>query len=162
MKIIYLLSCIAFISSKAQVIHHQMISAQGTSAKLEDGMVITQTVGQSSVIGSFNNSYIKGSQGFQQVIMTKVFDNTNLLTPTIIKVYPIPFKSYININFSSVLEDEEITATIHDLLGKLVYSKVHRIQNQNIELLLETFPNATYLLTIYNSRLKYSAKIIKQ
>jgi len=49
----------------AQSIHHQMLSSQGTSKILNNGMMISQTIGQQSAIGNHTNGVTVG-QGFQQ------------------------------------------------------------------------------------------------
>ncbi len=41
------------ITFHGQVLHHQMLSSQGISKKMPDGSVVTQTVGQQSLIRNF-------------------------------------------------------------------------------------------------------------
>ena len=66
-SILFLISSLS--NLEAQILHHQMISSQGASVQLENGMKITQTIGQLSINGNLNADYLKGTQGFQQAII---------------------------------------------------------------------------------------------
>ena len=47
-------------------LHHQMLSAQGTSGVLSNGLYVGQTIGQQSVIGNYTVDSKTYGQGFQQ------------------------------------------------------------------------------------------------
>jgi hypothetical protein len=71
-----------------------MISSQGATLKNRSGLVVTQTVGQASITGTFSNSLINISQGFQQSNWDSIIFQNN--TPqTNINIYPNPFKDVI-------------------------------------------------------------------
>ena len=65
MKLIYITFLLATTTASAQL-HHQMLSSQGATIKFSNGITVTQTIGQQSVIGNYNNQHVKLGQGFQQ------------------------------------------------------------------------------------------------
>ncbi|MET0946429.1 MAG: hypothetical protein ABWY22_13535, partial [Flavobacterium sp.] len=54
-----------------QELHHQMLSAQGSSKHLTNGMVVSQTIGQQSVLGNYKRNNLVIGQGFQQNIFNR-------------------------------------------------------------------------------------------
>ena len=70
------------INSYGQDLHHQMLSSQGKSTILRNGMLVSQTIGQQSVIGNHTNEVTVG-QGFQQSHWAKyVKSNTSVKSAT--------------------------------------------------------------------------------
>jgi hypothetical protein len=49
------------------VLHHQMISSQGKSSVLSNGIRVKQTIGQQSVSGNSKGDYIV-QQGFHKIV----------------------------------------------------------------------------------------------
>jgi hypothetical protein len=73
-----MISFFTFCSSfYGQVLHHQMISSQGKSSVLSNGIRVKQTIGQQSVSGNSKGDYIV-QQGFQQNRWTKILAETQL------------------------------------------------------------------------------------
>jgi hypothetical protein len=54
-KLLFLLFFNAYLYS--QSLHHQMLSSQGKSYIITNGMLVSQTIGQQSSIGNYKNGY---------------------------------------------------------------------------------------------------------
>jgi hypothetical protein len=50
----------------SQNLQRQMVSAQGNSIALKNGMYVSQSIGQQSVNGTFQKNKLTISQGYQQ------------------------------------------------------------------------------------------------
>jgi len=143
---------------KAQILHHQMISSQGTSTTTSNGVVVNQSIGQQSVIGTSSNSIIV-QQGFQQNFWQKYLA-TNV--PDIkITTYPNPFDELINFQFSSV-PASFIQISIFDIRGRLVFNESVFITNNLLTIELPRLPNSEYLVKLTNEKINYFTKIIKR
>jgi hypothetical protein len=118
MKIILLL--LVSFSGYSQKLHHQMLSSQGASTHLTNGVVVKQTVGQQSPIGNTRTSNFIVGQGFQQSSSGKsVNSQNNIRIKTI--VYPNPFIDKVNFQFSVPILGL-IKIMFYDISGKLVYN----------------------------------------
>lgn len=149
------------VSSVFPQLHHQMISSQGSTVSTTRGTVVTQTIGQQSVIGNktvFNNSFVVG-QGYQQAVW-KVFvqssDNTFA-----IGIYPNPFEDNIHLSVQGNLTGN-CHFQIFDILGRLVrdFTIVENAINQPID--LSDLESATYLVKVSNKNKNYFTKLIRQ
>lgn len=147
------------LSVYSQHLHHQMISSQGASITLFNGVKVNQTVGQQSVIGNYNFSTTTVSQGFQKNLFAK--SDIFVLTDKIkIIVYPNPFVDYLQIQFSKSLNGP-VSITIFDLLGRLVFKDQKEVINNTINLDNLQFPENEYLLKLSGTNFNYSTQIIK-
>lgn len=162
MRTVYLFLFISFSKLNAQVLHHQMLSAQGATVVLSSGMVITQTVGQTSVIGGLTGRFI-GGQGFQQsVLKAKASSTIGVSALTNLSVFPNPFSTSLSVVVPLSLDGTVLPVQIFDMRGRLLYTNSHLVHNQEITLELGTLPSAMYLLSIHTKTINYSTKIIKQ
>ena len=91
-----------FWNASAQL-HHQMLSSQGSTSVTSSGVIVTQTIGQQSVIGNYDNQYFKIGQGFQQAKQANW--SRIILEQTIpefeVSIYPNPFNNIVNIQHNS-------------------------------------------------------------
>ena len=144
-----------------QVLHHQMLSSQGTSKKLSDGIVITQTIGQQSLNGTSNNNYVV-MQGFQQSFWGK-YIATNIISENAIKttIYPNPFSTVINIQFSKPITDL-INLTIYDIRGVKILEENKKATEAILTVDLSFLPASVYLVRLRSLNLNYYTKIIKK
>lgn len=122
---------------------------------------VSQSLGQSSVIGtSFNNGYYL-RQGYQQplnkISVIQGFDSNNDL---IAKIYPNPFEQSVSISFSETVK-EDLNVTVFDVRGKRVYSKIF-IPSQLIQLHLESISSGAYLLKATSNDKQFNAKLLKK
>lgn len=120
---------------------------------------ISQSIGQSSVIGtSFGNGYYL-RQGFQQphkkikVVATSKNNSLKAL------VYPNPFEAKIIINFNENL-DTDIAVQLFDVSGKLVYKKLFS-PSKRIELNLTSLSAGSYMLKAISEEKLFNSKLIK-
>lgn len=141
-----------------QVLHHQMLSSQGTSKKLPNGIVVMQTIGQQSRIGTSNNTFVV-MQGFQQSFWGK-YIASNPIEVIQAKTYPNPFIQTVNIEFSKEIIDE-ITINVFDLSGRLVFEQKKKSDNMILTFLLPLLPSSEYLVRLNTSSFSYFTKIIK-
>lgn len=160
MKYLILLFSISF---HGQVLHHQMISSQGNTTKMADGLLIKQTVGQQSLTGTSKNKEYVVMQGFQQNLWGKYITSNNIDAIESIKIitYPNPFTDAINFQFSKPIK-EEISISIFDILGRLIYEQKKRVDNTIITFDLARLPTSEYLVRLNSPNLNYYTKIVKQ
>lgn len=138
-----------------QKLHHQMISAQGTTVHLSNGMIISQSIGQQSVSGNYNKKKSMIGQGYQQILN---YQNNTPIDTTI--TYPNPISDYINFKFSSDISSP-IKVTIMDLSGKIVFYQ-EKIPFKNI-LTIDNIQivEGKYLVKLIGQNYNYSTKILK-
>lgn len=160
MKYLLLLFSVSFYG---QVLHHQMISSQGASTKTADGLIIKQTIGQQSLIGTSGNKNYVVMQGFQQSLWGKYIASNNVETIEGIKIitYPNPFTETINFQFSKPVADS-ISISIFDVLGRLIYEHNQNAIGAILTIDLNTLPTSEYLIRLSATNLNYYTKIIKQ
>jgi hypothetical protein len=141
-----------------QVLHHQMLSSQGTSKKLPDGIVVTQTIGQQSISGTSSNNYVV-MQGFQQSFWGKFIASnpTEVITAT---TFPNPFVQTVSFEFSKVIT-EEININVFDLSGRLVFEQKKKADNMILTIVLPLLPVSEYLVRLNTPSFSYFTKIIK-
>lgn len=143
--------------SFCQVLRHQMLCSGGNNITVNSNLIVSQSIGQLSVINlNTNSSRVK--QGFQQ-------PNYNLTNSNFINVqfdvYPNPFINFLNIKFDDI-DNDNIKIEIYDIYGKHIYSNFHLIENYLVTIDLKYLPSATYFIIINHKNKKYNTKIIKQ
>lgn len=142
-----------------QKLHHSMISAQGTTAHLPNGVIVRQTIGQQSVTGnqSIDNKMI--GQGFQQSNWGKyVSENKTIVNTT---TYPNPFTDIVNFKFSSFV-DNKFGISVFDINGRLVISETLLSNNNEVSIDLHGLQQAEYLVRLTGNKFEYFTKIIKK
>ena len=162
MKRLLLLVIVNMNLASAQIIHHQMISSQGATIHLSNGMIVTQTIGQTSNIGSFNDYYSKGIQGFQQFVLFNKVNSTDSKVIKNLNAYPNPFKTIITIDIPDRIIGSQYEYILYDMTGKILVKNKATIENNDITINLESLPNTTYILNVLYSGVNYSVKLIKQ
>jgi hypothetical protein len=156
-KILYILLLTTF-GANAQSISNQVISSYGLSAA--NGSAQTDvTIGETVVktVGDGNNTL---TQGFHQtnLIVTTVKENE---TTNNYQFYPNPVNEMLNFNYNNTT-NEPVTLYLFDVNGKLLWSKQHVTDNEQINFNDKT--KGTYFLKvtdIKNNELK-TIKVIKQ
>jgi hypothetical protein len=157
LKLSYLFLLLATSTAYAQL-HHQMISSQGSTSKTNNGIIVTQTIGQQSVNGNYDNQYFKIGQGFQQANWSRI-----ILEQTIpefeVSLYPNPFNNIVNIQHNS---DEDININVFDPAGRLVFKSLINVTSPKQSINLEQLPSGVYLIHLQSNHLKYFTKLIKK
>ena len=141
-----------------QVLHHQMISAQGGTHMLPNGMMVTQTVGQQSPIGNSYNDFYMG-QGFQQSAWINLMESNGIVEVSSL-VYPNPFISNVSFQFSGPV-GPLIRVTIFNVAGIAVYNHESIVENGLLTLNLSHLPSNPYLVRLSAIGFSYFTKIIK-
>lgn len=159
MKYLLLLFSITF---HGQVLHHQMISTQGQTTKIPNGVTINQTIGQQSLTGNSSNKNYVVMQGFQQSAWGNyIASNTTDAFKGITAItYPNPFTTAVTFEFSKPITDG-IDVTIYDVIGRLVYAQKKNVDTTKLTIDLASLPSSEYLVRLSNSNLNYYTKIIK-
>ena len=143
-----------------QQLHHQMLSSQGTSKVLSNGTYISQTVGQQSVIGTYAHDGVTYGQGFQQRLWNK-YISSNAQNAVTTVVYPNPFVSTINVQFSEPIK-EPIAIRVFDIRGRLVFTDTRTATNTILTLELPNLASSTYLIQLATPTYTYYSQILKQ
>jgi len=156
MKYLLLFFCTNFYG---QILHHQMISSQGKSAILSNGLLVKQTIGQQSISGNAKGEYII-VQGFQQNHWAKIVAESPLKNDLTVTTYPNPFVSYVNFQFSKAIKDE-MTVTVFDVSGRLIIQQAKNLEGGILTIDLTSLPNAVYLVRLKNNEINYYTKITK-
>ena len=146
-----------FLGLKAQVLHHQTLSSQGKNVLTNSGFVLSQSIGQNSPSGTFKNSEIVVQQGFQQYLINKGNINNSDI---VIKVYPNPFISYMNFEFSQSLNDD-VQVSLFDLSGKLVKNVYGKSSTNMFRVDFEDIVDGHYIVVLNVGTFKFSTKVIK-
>jgi hypothetical protein len=136
-----------------------MISSQGNSATLSNGLVIKQSIGQQTVSGTSKKEYIV-LQGFQQNYWAQLITSSINKNDLIVTTYPNPFIEDVQFEFSKS-NDEEVLIRIFDTSGRLLFQENKKIKDQLIKLHLGPMPGTIFLVQISNSQLNYYTKILK-
>jgi hypothetical protein len=160
MRLLLLVFSFSFSTLYSQELHHQMLSAQGTSKELPNGMYVSQTIGQQSVIGNYTREGKTYGQGYQQSLWSKyISTNSNNAITTV--TYPNPFISTINFQFSQSIK-EPISINLFDIRGRLIFSQV-KVATENILTIdLPQIADSNYLVQLSTPNYTYYTQILKQ
>jgi hypothetical protein len=160
MRLLLLGLLLTFSSLYSQDLHHQALSSQGTSKELPNGVYVSQTIGQQSVIGNYTKDGKTYGQGYQQSVWSKyISTNTNNAITTV--TYPNPFVSTINFQFSQYIK-EPISINLFDIRGRLIFSQV-KVATENILTIdLPQIADSNYLVQLSTPNYTYYTQILKQ
>jgi hypothetical protein len=146
--------------AQAQELHHQMLSAQGTSKELSNGIYVSQTIGQQSVIGNYTKDGKTYGQGFQQSLWNRyIGSNSNNSITTV--VYPNPFVSTINFQFSQPIGGP-ISVNLFDVRGRLIFTTEKEATENILTLDLPHIADSNYLIRLSTPNYTYYAQILKK
>ena len=161
MKLLLLVFLFSFSTLYSQELHHQMLSTQGSSKELSNGMYVSQTIGQQSVIGNYTKDGKTYGQGYQQSVWSKYIstntNNNNITTVT----YPNPFISAINFQFSQAIK-EPISVSVFDIRGRLIFNQVKQASGNILTIDLPNLASSNYLVRLSTPNYTYYTQILKQ
>ncbi len=134
-----------------------------TSYPIDEKYKITQSIGQSGIIGTKRSNSLIVQQGFLSNIIRFKIDNSEkeeFEEKLDLILSPNPFVDFIKIDFSrkTLLG---IQVQIFDLNGRFIFSKNYQ-PTDNILVPMENFAVATYLVLVTSGKNKYTKKIIKK
>jgi len=160
MKLLLLVFLFSFSKLYSQELHHQMLSALGTSKELSNGIYVSQTIGQQSVIGNYTKDGKTYGQGYQQSVWSKyISTNSNNAITTV--TYPNPFVSTINFQFSQAIK-EPISVSIFDIRGRLIFSQEKQASGNILTIDLPNLASSNYLVRLSTTNYTYYTQILKQ
>lgn len=160
MRLLLLGLLLSFSSLYSQELHHQTLSSQGTSHTLSNGMYVSQTIGQQSVIGNYTSDGKTYGQGFQQSVWSK-YISSNANNAISMVTYPNPFESTINFQFSQAIK-EPISVSVFDVRGRLIYTEQKQALGNILTLELPQLADSNYLVKLTATNYTYYAQILKQ
>ncbi|APY07597.1 hypothetical protein BWZ20_04470 [Winogradskyella sp. J14-2] len=137
------------------------VGSSGSSQTLQTAngtYKVSQSIGQSSVIGTYYNNGYYLRQGYQQPI-SKLKALKNLTLELRAKVYPNPFSQMLFISFSDFVQ-RDISIRIFDIKSRVIYTKVF-LPAQRIELQIEDISTGTYFLNVSSGEKYFNTKLIK-
>ena len=143
----------------SQNLQRQMVSAQGNTFTIGNGMYISQSIGQQSLTGTAQKNNLTISQGYQQSQWSKYF-KTNDDTVISTKTYPNPFFDSISFKFSKPI-NTSIQITLFDITGKIVFQETKLPNEMILTLSNLQLPSATYLVHLATPKFNYYTQIIQ-
>ena len=149
------------VSSSAQELYKQTILSQGTTSNLESGLIVSQSIGQESVIGNFTNGDVKIIQGFQQPFWARLISNSSSVIPIEITHFPNPVTDNLNLNFYNY-EIGELNLSIYDYSGRILIKRNISVESGKSIVDLTTLPSGSFLIGLKNNKINYYIKIIKK
>ncbi|WP_188220750.1 T9SS type A sorting domain-containing protein [Flavobacterium pokkalii] len=155
MKYLLLLFSVSFYG---QVLHHQMLSSQGTTTEIANKVIVSQTIGQQSIVGNSTKGAVV-MQGFQQSLWNS-YITQNDKTAITAQTYPNPFSDIVNFQFSEALSGE-LSIYVFDVSGRLVFKNSQNIEASVFSIDLSKLTRSEYLVQLKNKRITYYTKIIK-
>lgn len=120
---------------------------------------VSQSIGQSSVIGTKINKNYTILQGYQLSSIT-VNMNPNVENDLKATIYPNPFEESINIAFDKLIK-EEISIQIFDMTGREVFSKRFP-PNQILNVRLHNISIGIYSMLVISENKRFVANILKK
>jgi hypothetical protein len=154
-----LITLLISISCFSQDLHHQALSSQGISKELSNGFYVSQTIGQQSVIGNYTRDGKTYGQGYQQSIWSQYIQST-ANNPITTVVYPNPFVSSINFQFSQPI-NERIQMELFDVRGRLIFQTEQEPIDNLLTVSLPNLASSNYLVKLTASNYTYYTQILK-
>jgi hypothetical protein len=149
------------VSTNAQELYKQTILSQGATSNLESGLIISQSIGQESVIGNFSNDNVKIIQGFQQPFWTRLISNSSSVIPIEITHFPNPITDNLNLSFYNY-DIGELILSIYDYSGRILMKRNISVESGKSIVDLTMLPSGSFLMGLQNDKINYYIKIIKK
>jgi hypothetical protein len=122
--------------------------------------LVQQSIGQASVIGTFNNAGYTLRQGFiQPNVLAKIVD-ANMSIDLEVIFYPNPFIESATLAFTETIKGT-IEIGVFDMLGRLVFSNTYNAE-QNLEVQFKNLSVADYILKVTANNKQFVKSIIKK
>lgn len=157
--IIFALICV---TTYSQTLKKQTLSSQGSSHFVyanNKSYFLQETIGQASEIRTYEANNHSLRQGFLQPISARIITD-NLDSNLQGFIYPNPFENEINIRFDEPIYDT-VSITVHDILGRLVYSKPHN-PSQQLLLIFNGLSSGTYVMHVQMRSEIFVAKLVRR
>jgi carboxypeptidase C (cathepsin A) len=146
------------VTFQGQVLHHQMISAQGASKKLTDDISVSQTIGQNSSIGTSSLNFVI-QQGFQQSFWGK-YIASNPQKQLKFTTYTNVFIQTLNFEFLKLVSNN-IQVNIFDISTRLIFNQRKKVDNLLLTIQLPVLSRGEYFVRLHTSIFTLHPKILK-
>ena len=140
----------------------ETLALQGSSHfvyKNNKSYFLQETIGQASVIKTYNANNYSLRQGFLQPISATIISE-HLDTTLQGVIYPNPFYNEVNVRLAEPVYDD-ITVVLYDVLGRLVFSQVYHPM-QLLVLKFDNISSGNYLLRMQMRSEVLVAKIVRR
>lgn len=122
--------------------------------------MVSQTIGQQSITGSFSENKFLIQQGFQQALITNIANVTGFVSNQTI-AFPNPFVDIIYFNFSQHIK-ENLTVMVYDNIGRIVYKHVFISPGDSININLGLLNPQNYVVSLSAPNYSFATIIIKE
>ena len=131
-----------------------------TSSQNNKTFIVQQSVGQASVIGTFNTTKYTIRQGFiQPDVLSKIINN-NISLDLEASFYPNPFVESVTLAFIEKIEGK-VEVAVFDMLGRLVFLNSYTAE-QNLKVQFHNLSVADYVLKVTANNKQFVKNIIKK
>lgn len=121
--------------------------------------IVSQSIGQSSVIGTSRNTEFVLRQGYQQPSIKMNSSSGNFNDKLKAKIYPNPFDKSVYISFSERITNE-FKIFLFDVKGSLIYTQKFA-PSQFVNLELGDYSKGAYILLVEYNGISFRSKLIK-
>jgi len=148
---------------KTQYLVRSTLGSSGFSKTItsnQGNYYVSQSVGQSGVIGTSTKNNYTIRQGFQQPpISAQVVELPGQMKLKA-NVFPNPFLHSIDVIFEELIKDE-LSVTIYNLSGTLILSEKYSAA-QSLNLPLDFLSKGNYIIKIATENKQFVSKIVKE
>ena len=116
---------------------------------------VSQSIGQSSVIGTYSKNGYVLRQGYQQPL-TKVKLTSEFDFSLKAEVHPNPFNQAITITFSDTMR-KDISVLMYDVNTKVIHAQEF-LPAQQVELRIKDISSGTYFLKVLSGKKHFNTK----
>ena len=146
-------------SAFGQSLRNQNMGAMGSSASTASGgLYLQQSVGQSSVTGTFTTRSAYLSQGFLRGVVAL---SKELLPPFTAIAFPNAFADQLRLRFTTD-HSEATQVQVYDSQGRKVYEQLHQPIDREIELQLPFLATGIYLVQLTSGQRHTQIRVIKK
>lgn len=167
MKLLLLISfCCVFqqqVLSQSNPIIRSTTGASGASIQVEKEnktLLIQQSIGQPSAIGTYSNTNYVLRQGFIQPNILAKIKEKNVPLDLKLNIYPNPFDKQISLTFNESIRSK-INITVFDVSGRLIVTKAYE-PYQYLDVKLNNLPSGEYILKVIANQKQFITKILKK
>lgn len=147
-------------SNQAQTLARASWVAMGSSLSTSNfnSLAVQQSIGQSSVIGSYNGGSLQVNQGFLQgrrELAKELIPHFGVLA------FPNSFSEQIHFRFSQT-HQEATQVRVYDIQGRLVFEAICIPQQNEVALNLSFLASGTYITHLKSGNKMVQTRIIKK
>ena len=146
-------------SAFGQSLRNQSIGSMGSATTSgSGGLYLQQSVGQSSVTGTFATSSAYLSQGFLRGVVAL---SKEVLPPFTAIAFPNAFADQLRLRFTTD-HSEATQVQLYDSQGRKVYEQLHQPIDREIELQLPSLAAGMYLVQLSSGQRHTQIRVIKK